>query len=63
MRLIDAEIREQACALEFHRQGKFPKEISYGDLLDHGVYDLEKDEITLAVKGVGFTYKVQDREW
>lgn len=56
IRLLDAGIREQAWALALHRRRMFPNEISYGDLLDHGVYDPEKDEITLTVKGVGFTH-------
>jgi hypothetical protein len=42
-----------------HAEGKFPKEVTLEDLLTHGTYDPHRDEISITVKGVPFTYEVR----
>lgn len=58
MRLTDAGIREHEFALTIIKNKLLPANISYEDLLAHGVYDASNDEITLTVKGVSFSFKV-----
>lgn len=59
IRLCDAGFREKDWALALYSAGRFPQGISYQDILTHGVYDPSRDEISLTVKAVTYTYEVE----
>lgn len=53
---------EDIAVLDFAREclvkGLFGAKVTYKDVLDHGVYDRNADEITLTVQSVPITIKV-----
>lgn len=59
IQLRNAGIREHDFAQKLVREGMFPKDVSFKDVLDHGVYDTSRDVIVLTFGGVCHEYPVK----
>lgn len=56
-RLKDAGIREQEWAQQ-HLMPLLPPAVTFADVMEHGVYDARMDTVSMTVKAVTFSLKV-----